>query len=394
MAKSYIRLRPIRTEIERDPNRGILYESEAKRWHAYASITLYNPPYDTLIPTLQDAIKVLEKQDEGEIDHDEAIYQLKSLQDTYAERTRDFMMQFSHIPLDILKTTLHNSGKFFVYAGTAINFLGSSTSPLTAGKYGKVEDLMRDLTDSTFNHGVHPSVRRYVFNQSVGSCGLTFAGRIRFPYFITLIPGSLQTDLAGLAITERQLYSDSEDFESVSDETQESMERDYFYDVQTRGLAPPDPNGDEASPHTSRSRGRSTHPRSSTSAPASDDHTSGGTGGNSQTSPSTSEGNDNASGSRASDNDTNVPDDTNYIPDVIMSDKARPFTRVIQARTTVDDLHDHMTRFSTNSEAPASISKFGLRPTDWTIQVRDRNGIRNYLVTYTRKSKKPIFSQY
>jgi len=86
-------------------------------------------------------------------------------------------------------------------------------------------------------------------------------------------------------------------------------------------------------------------------------------------------------------------DDDGYTPDPIMANKAKVFTDAIRAETTINDQHDHMKRFGTTSESPALVSRTTMRQGDWTIQMNDRYGRRLYVVTYTRKSKKPIFSQ-
>lgn len=88
-----------------------------------------------------------------------------------------------------------------------------------------------------------------------------------------------------------------------------------------------------------------------------------------------------------------IPDDDNYVPDGIMSAEARDYTKAIRANPDLDLKHDHMSRFGTTTEGPGPISEATLQKGDWTILIRDRYGNRRYLVTYTRKSKKPIFSQ-
>lgn len=87
-----------------------------------------------------------------------------------------------------------------------------------------------------------------------------------------------------------------------------------------------------------------------------------------------------------------VPDDDDYEPDPMFARLARDITDYVKALPASDMTNDHMTRFSTTTESPAAISRDSLRDTDQRIVTRDRYGSRTYLVTYTRKSKKPIFS--
>jgi len=87
-----------------------------------------------------------------------------------------------------------------------------------------------------------------------------------------------------------------------------------------------------------------------------------------------------------------TPDDDDYSPDSLLAMKARTMTEKVNAQAKTDLSHDHMTRFNVNVEVASSIAKTQLRPDDYRIQVKDRNGTRLFLVTYTRKSRKPIFS--
>lgn len=87
-----------------------------------------------------------------------------------------------------------------------------------------------------------------------------------------------------------------------------------------------------------------------------------------------------------------TPDDDNYQPDALLASLAAAHTRLVQANPAAFATQDHMTRFSTTSEAPSTLSRAQLKSSDYYIMKRDRYGNQMFLVTYTRKSKKPIFS--
>jgi hypothetical protein len=71
---------------------------------------------------------------------------------------------------------------------------------------------------------------------------------------------------------------------------------------------------------------------------------------------------------------------------------AMDITEYVTALPNDDMTNDHMTRFSTTNESPSAIGRDSLRDMDQRIVVRDRYGSHTYLVTYTRQSRKPIFS--
>lgn len=87
-----------------------------------------------------------------------------------------------------------------------------------------------------------------------------------------------------------------------------------------------------------------------------------------------------------------VPDDTSYVPDRLLESLARDHTNSVRADPDRFAEQDHMTRFDTTVEMASSISRAQLRRGDFFVTRRDRYGNTQFLVTYTRKSKKPIFS--
>lgn len=90
-----------------------------------------------------------------------------------------------------------------------------------------------------------------------------------------------------------------------------------------------------------------------------------------------------------------IPDDTTYIPNPGWTRREKGIISLIQSLPTMDMRRDHMTRFKVNNEQPTSISR-------WEVSPRDHGDIdvffgptkfsQHYLITFTRKSRKPIFN--
>jgi len=90
-----------------------------------------------------------------------------------------------------------------------------------------------------------------------------------------------------------------------------------------------------------------------------------------------------------------TPDDDDYTPDHVLASLVRDYTRKAHSAGFDISTHDHMTRFNTTSEGAQPISESQVRRgkgSDWTIIKRTNLGNQKYVVTYTRKSKKPIFN--
>jgi hypothetical protein len=87
-----------------------------------------------------------------------------------------------------------------------------------------------------------------------------------------------------------------------------------------------------------------------------------------------------------------IPDDASYVPDPFLSRKARDITNHFQSLTKMDMIHDHMTRFSTTVEQPFPLTRWQVRKTDSRTFAGQSTMSRMYVITYTRKSRKPIFN--
>lgn len=87
-----------------------------------------------------------------------------------------------------------------------------------------------------------------------------------------------------------------------------------------------------------------------------------------------------------------VPDDSTYVPDACLSRKVRHLTSYFQDFDIPTSNHDHMTRFDTIMEHAIPLSRFQVQRTDSRTFSGPSILSRMYVVTYTRKSRKPIFN--
>lgn len=85
-------------------------------------------------------------------------------------------------------------------------------------------------------------------------------------------------------------------------------------------------------------------------------------------------------------------DDSNYTPDPFLSRKCRGITDAIQSLPQMDLKHDHMTRFELSFERPIPLTKWQVRKSDIRIFQGQSILSRMYVVTYSRKSRKPLFN--
>ena len=96
--------------------------------------------------------------------------------------------------------------------------------------------------------------------------------------------------------------------------------------------------------------------------------------------------------------DDDEEEEEDYEPDPLLASKARPYTDVVQSKPKGELFHDHMARFKSASEAaPVLIRRYQVvcctDDADFTVQTRIRGVKTNYVVTYTRRSRKPVFNK-
>lgn len=87
-----------------------------------------------------------------------------------------------------------------------------------------------------------------------------------------------------------------------------------------------------------------------------------------------------------------IPDDTDYTPDALLARKTKDITLYMQRLTNMDMEKDHMTRFSVTNESPVPMQRMQIRRGDIPVFAGQNTFSQKYIVTFTRKSRKPVFN--
>jgi uncharacterized protein (UPF0297 family) len=86
------------------------------------------------------------------------------------------------------------------------------------------------------------------------------------------------------------------------------------------------------------------------------------------------------------------PDDSSYIPNPLLAMKIRPQIERVQNGQDTFEFRDHMKRFDASNESAVSLSRSMVRPYDMTVTAGRTSVDQRYVVTFTRRHKKPIFN--
>jgi hypothetical protein len=236
---------------------------------------------------------------------------------------------------------------------------------------------LHTFSASGMNHlGTHPDIIRFIFNSALYNAQSYMIQEYLFPLISNILPKEasrysktkslhFKTTIEGAELEGNSVY---ETDTSHQDPLSNLYNNEDFVKVPTDIFEPttPFPRG-----FYTGTDGPPSHPESTT-----------GPGHGSQPPPTT--------GSQPPPQ-SSIPDDSGYTPDVNLAWSIRTRTTSVRARPNTDLRNDHMDRFKVTNEGPTSVANSATRPGDIILYGRTVFDPA-YVVTYTRKSRKPIFN--
>jgi hypothetical protein len=240
------------------------------------------------------------------------------------------------------------------------------------------KQLMETLLDIITDQDLPDDRASFVLTQFVSTAGLATLQGVKFPFFVNLFPPSWYEENANNIWEKRMIkiygeeadipdpssFGDSEQRE-MADSIARALDNDPFVnlgDVPGERLASTDNDNERKEKEEEEDEEQISPP---TTRPPSPD-------------PSTTQ--------------PTIPDDTSYVPEQELYRKVKDLTEWLRTQDTIKLKKDHMTRFGVQVEEQRSVRKIDLLPTDTRI-IRGQNTLgQMYMVTFTRKSKKPIFN--
>jgi hypothetical protein len=255
-----------------------------------------------------------------------------------------------------------------------------------------IENLKNPATDAKFV--------QFLLSPTLGSHDISLMPKTCHPLFVKILPPHISktrgieiltaayedTEPNSVVFAKREEDKTLQFLESLAQKAIQSSDPDAIRDGQLRwslGLDQEDRGKGENSPSafhnafgepsgSSKKKGKKPHKGDD---PNSSDQKSGGSKDQKRNPPHTT-----------------IPDDDDYEPDPMFQRLARDITDHVHSLPSTDLTNDHMIRFTTTSETPHSVSRDFLHDDDQRIVIRNRYGSSMYLITYTRKNRKPIFN--
>lgn len=263
-----------------------------------------------------------------------------------------------------------------------------------------ISDAYQKLGRTFLTTSLDASALRFCVNPGPGSCGMYYHEELAYLFMIPLFPEANEKEIPAQLLRIRPgIFDDDGISGDVNDEYQVHLEERFkrmfttdsipyaFRESTFRSVAPtprqsqaPTPGDtNRRGPSTSSNRGRSRRRNTTSSSTGPSPPTN-----NSSSVPPTPP------------TQPTIPDDDDYEPDPVLASKASRITAYVKSELANGNrIHDHMDRFGTTSESATVISRLQIRRgdnNDDTIMIRTYSGTKQYVVTYTRKSQKPIFN--
>jgi len=357
------------------------------RTYQFPPITAHTHLLDEVYTTISEAITSGDPPDE-------VIDTLRSDLTTYGDQVIDWAEFYKQYSASEITAKMLEDQSIWRYK----DHNGTTIYNDTFDKLRPHAEALRKLAFLLHDKRVSEQVVRFILNPAPGSSVIGHDVATGMPYFFNILPEEYAHDFTITVMDLRYPDGPGSDDEEIDDEVQEELEREFqtqlnkdFLDhtVTKPKLRPFAVPGTTSDPNSTRKKQKKKEKKPATGGGGK------GKGPDPESKPDTSPppGGSSSGGSGSKGND-DVPDDSDYTPDSSLAGKAIEYTKRVRAQDLTDLKHDHMTRFNIKTENPQYLRVYQVKPGDFRVTTSDWTTGQKYIVTYTRKSRKPIFNPY
>jgi len=259
------------------------------------------------------------------------------------------------------------------------------------------QDMVTNIASALAHNQVPDEIVIFLLSLSVSSAGFIFHNDVNYPTYLNFMPPNWilknRNEIWSLRM-QNKFEDDSDHYEpeDVDDQKLTDIENEEFDDMKPFDFKFPlkskrdsaasgRPPMDEDSTHAQRRKSKKErHQKPKEEGPPTGDSGSNDTS---------------QSGQQPPPPNPTIPDDSAYQPDPNWTRREKGIISLIQSLPQMDMRRDHMTRFQTTNEQPTSIAKSQVDPRangDIDVFFGKTKFSQHYLITFTRKSRKPIFN--
>jgi hypothetical protein len=382
-------------------------EAETTAWKVLMEIQ--NHRYlDFYLDSLTRVESMLQQSIDAILTSSETIDKLLRATELYADKAFNEIKPHLNEPHNLVTSKMYSREPVFPQPPSS-----SSTSTPAAVRTKMINAKITSIMLKLANLRLSDTIVKFFFDDSLAFSAIRIAPKTGMPFYFRLLTDDLITDWKDQVFDSR--YPDGLD-ETGDDDVEEDdlfelYEKRFVDSHLNEILASGKPTvAPKHVPGVHKSKKDIEHDSSKTNTGSAhgsrtdhSDRSPGRTGGSSHNGSGsgtpkadkkegTTTGDPSSSKSRNTGDDGLGPDDSAYTPDPYLSYKVRKQIALVQSGTDKFEKRDHMTRFHASNEAARSLPRSQVQMRD-IIAIAGRTSIdQGYVVTFTRRHKKPIFN--
>jgi len=265
--------------------------------------------------------------------------------------------------------------------------LGITPSPEVDNSEVKI--ALDKLRMAFYDYTIDDRLAKFIMTPSLGSAGLAYVSKLMVPLAVNILPHRLINRIIAQDIWFLDYYPSGDtltNFLSRTDDTElQALESNAWRSLGSNLFRN---HASKLSEHLSDKRSSRVSGNSSSGTgqkPSEDDSKKDDKKGEDRRGPD-------PDADPEAQTTGNIPDDDDYTPNAGLYRKVRDLTKFYQSSDDMNMEKDHMTRFSTTNETPVGLSRLSVRRTDVRVYSGQGTNGNMFVVTFTRKSRKPIFN--
>jgi hypothetical protein len=381
--ESWKQIESINDEIENDDDKSEYYQEIGKRF-LDAAISAESEPflkeYTSFLSQINHCIQeFVNESAQLDVDKDELLNRIEDELLAYVQSVKTVTEEFETVYQDHKNLNISTFKPKWRWSNGFKDQFGDDVSK-------PFERNFNELLDYLKNEEVPDEVVKFILNPTYGTAGIEAQGVTRSPLMLSTLPSLYALENSDVIWEDRNRNREANKAPiptEIDDDYQADCEEEFLESLKHEDI--------DHIVHSRRERTEESRRKRDQEKDKQDETENDN---KSQTDPAENS-NSNEDEQTHTNTQSTIPDDTSYTPNIQLMIHAKGYTKEVQARPQGELFHDHMTRFKTNVEEPRSMSESEVIKGpghDFVIFLSNQRGRNKYVVTYTRKSRKPIFN--
>jgi hypothetical protein len=395
LSQHWKKIEPYATQLSDDPSIEDDIQNRFARQITIASSIMINPPMELYTSLLGRINGILQDNIDQKMDAKQSFEAMTAEMSQYSE---DVLMLIHDYRNDDSKS-LPSTDDGTLWAGQD-DYNRDDLDPLTDMNKHNLQDQLDILKEHLSDDRLELPIARFILNPSIGSDHYSMTDDFHTPIFTSILPEKYAQTHADYLLSTRDDQTAFEDDPDEVDSHQESIEFAFFSHYKdTQDFQLPKTTSHEEKAKEEEEKKKKEEEEKEKKKKEEQEEQSRQEREKKKKKEEEEEKKkkeeEDKKGKKKDDKEDKIPDDeTDYQPggSVSLAMRTKSITEMVQKRTPGDLSNDHMTRFGIDYERPVSMRRNEIKPGDIRINDGPSRIDPLYIVTYTRRHRKPIFN--